>query len=55
MAQWAWTYLTHRRGDRLITGEPPYPVLGGEEGIEVVESDRFHITQLLFQLLQRLL
>jgi NADH dehydrogenase len=27
MAQWAWTYLTSRRGDRLITGDPPYPVL----------------------------
>jgi NADH dehydrogenase len=27
MAQWAWTYFTHRRGDRLITGEPPYPLM----------------------------
>ncbi len=30
MAQWAWTYFTHRRGDRLITGEPPYPILVSE-------------------------
>jgi NADH dehydrogenase len=29
MAQWAWTYFTARRGDRLITGDPPYPLLGG--------------------------
>lgn len=29
MAQWAWTYFTSRRGDRLITGETPYPVMDG--------------------------
>ena len=27
LIQWAWYYLTRKRGARLITGEPPFPVL----------------------------
>lgn len=28
MLQWAWSYFTRNRGARLITGDPPYPVMG---------------------------
>jgi NADH dehydrogenase len=27
MFQWAWTYLTKKRGARLITGPDPYPLV----------------------------
>jgi NADH dehydrogenase len=27
MFQWAWTYLTKKRGARLITGANPFPVV----------------------------
>jgi NADH dehydrogenase len=27
MFQWAWTYLTKKRGARLITGPEPFPLL----------------------------
>ena len=25
--EWAWNYFTRRRGDRLITGEAPFPLV----------------------------
>jgi len=28
LLQWAWNYLTWNRGARLITGEPPFPLVG---------------------------
>lgn len=31
MFQWAWTYLTKKRGARLITGPDPYPLIIEEE------------------------
>jgi NADH dehydrogenase len=27
MVQWAWTYLTRKRGARLITGPDPFPLI----------------------------
>lgn len=27
LIRWAWYYLTHKRGTRLITGDPPYPLI----------------------------
>jgi NADH dehydrogenase len=34
MFQWAWTYLTKKRGARLITGPDPYPLV--EESVEII-------------------
>ena len=29
LMRWAWNYVTWNRGARLITGEPPFPLVPG--------------------------
>lgn len=40
MVQWAWNYLTRKRGARLITGPEPYPNLGARAGVKAGDKSR---------------